>query len=358
MQTITPATIQEAADAIRDCQTIHFRGGGTKTALHHLSDDVAELCTSRLQGISEYEPSEFTFTAFGGTSIRDIQSKLAENGQYLPFDPPLAQSGATLGGTVAAGMNGSCRVRYGGLRDFILGCKFVDGLGNVVKAGGKVVKNAAGFDIPKLMVGTCGSLGLLAEITMKVFPQPVERLTLSFEFGSFRDSLNAVVALSREPYDLEAVDVLDNTMLVVRLAGETAALKPHANRIRKTVGLAGEEFHGDDEAAIWRESAEFTWAAPGATLIRIPLTPKKSLLLQEAIASLPSQVRYTIVGNLAQVAVIGDEHLRNLDSILRRLGMAGQPILGSQHCQMLGEIGGKKFSEPIRASLDPNSRFR
>ena len=96
-----------------------------------------------------------------------------KQGQYLPFDPMLSAAGATIGGTVAAGISGPGRYRYGGIRDFLLGVQFISSDGAVINAGGKVVKNAAGFDIPKLLVGSLGRLGVMTELTFKVFPQPV-----------------------------------------------------------------------------------------------------------------------------------------------------------------------------------------
>src|SRR5436190_11409249 len=114
-----------------------------------------------LSGMMEYDPAEFTFTALAGTPLAVVQKELAGNGQYLPFDPPLAAQGATLGGTVAAGLSGPGRLRYGGVRDFIVGVQWVDGSGTVIRGGGKVVKNAAGFDFPKLFTGSLGRLGIL-----------------------------------------------------------------------------------------------------------------------------------------------------------------------------------------------------
>ena len=130
---------------------------------------------------------------------------LAEHGQYLPFDPLLAEAGATLGGTVAAGANGPGRYRYGGLRDFILGVRYVDGEGQIVYAGGKVVKNAAGFDIPKFMVGSLGQFGALVEMTFKVFPKPEAYATLRLECASVVDGANAIIRLTGQPLDLDAV---------------------------------------------------------------------------------------------------------------------------------------------------------
>ena len=104
-------------------------GSGTKPRL--AADHGTRITTTALCGIVEYDPSEFTITALAGTSLRELSATLAERGQYLPFDPPFVESGATLGGTVAAGLSGPGRFRYGGLRDFILGVRFIDGEGRL-----------------------------------------------------------------------------------------------------------------------------------------------------------------------------------------------------------------------------------
>src|SRR3954452_8884954 len=175
METLAPESFAELVDAVRSTPHLLAVGAGTKPRLS--SVDAVKLSTARLRGISEYDPSEFTFTAAAGTPIREIAAALAERGQYLPFDPMLVDAGATLGGTVAAGMSGPGRFRFGGLRDFILGVRFVDGNGRLLRMGGKVVKNAAGFDLPKFFVGSLGRFGGLAEITFKVFPRPSSSLT-------------------------------------------------------------------------------------------------------------------------------------------------------------------------------------
>src|SRR4051794_9908021 len=173
---LAPETLSELIDAVRSTPRLLAIGAGTKPRLSAV--DAVKLSTARLRGISEYDPSEFTFTALAGTPVREIAAALAERGQYLPFDPPLVEAGATLGGTVAAGLSGPGRFRYGGLRDFILGVRFVDGMGRLLRLGGKVVKNAAGFDVPKFLVGSLGRFGVLAEVTFKVFPCPPTALTI------------------------------------------------------------------------------------------------------------------------------------------------------------------------------------
>jgi len=123
---VAPASATELVDAVRSAKRVLAVGAGTKPRLSALPEGT-KISTAALRGIIEYEPSEFTFTALAGTPLRDLTSVLAERGQYLPFDPMLSHAGATLGGTVAAGLSGPGRLRFGGLKDFILGTRFVDG---------------------------------------------------------------------------------------------------------------------------------------------------------------------------------------------------------------------------------------
>lgn len=131
---LKPASLAELVDAVRSAPRVLALGGGTKPRLSADADSVP-LSTAGLTGIVEYEPDEFTFTARAGTPVRDLIAVLAERGQYLPWDPPLVEAGATLGGTVAAGLSGPGRFRFGGVRDFILGVRFVDGMGRLLRLG-------------------------------------------------------------------------------------------------------------------------------------------------------------------------------------------------------------------------------
>src|ERR1051325_9403440 len=175
---LAPSTPAELAEAVRATAKVIVVGAGTNPRLAKVPDEFVRVSTTKLRGIVEYEPSEFTFTALAGTPVKEIVAALAERGQYLPFDPLLAGAGATLGGTIAAGISGPGRLRFGGLRDFLLGVQFVDGAGGLLRLGGKVVKNAAGFDLPKFFVGSLGRFGELAEVTFKVFPKPLATRTL------------------------------------------------------------------------------------------------------------------------------------------------------------------------------------
>ena len=221
------AEVQEAVRSVPLGARILLRCRGTKPPLSTPRDGVFALDVSGLSGIIEYEPGEFTFTALAGTPIAEIDAALAEHGQFLPFDPPLVEAGATLGGTVAAGLSGPGRYRYGGVRDFILGVRYVDGAGKVVRTGGKVVKNAAGFDISKLMVGSLGAFGILIELSFKVFPKPEAYATFRVPHPTLDDALATLHRLTSSQMDFFAIDLEpapDVAILWVRLGGLTAAL--------------------------------------------------------------------------------------------------------------------------------------
>ena len=219
-----PTSVDALAAIVPSQPHWQVRAGGTKPALSSAASGVPVLDMSGLAGILEHTPEECTFTALAGTRIADIERVLAVHRSHLPFDPPLAAAGATLGGTVAAGINGSCRYRYGGIRDFLIGTRIVDGEGRVVTSGGKVVKNAAGFLLHQAMVGSAGSLGLLAELTFKVFPAAEAHVTLRIDAGSIGAAVDVLSAVQRERFELAAADVTQPGTVWLRLGGFADAL--------------------------------------------------------------------------------------------------------------------------------------
>ncbi len=247
-----PATPAELADAIRSAPKVIVVGAGTKPRLAKVGDDFARIATARLRGLVEYEPSEFTFTALAGTPLKEIVAALAERGQYLPFDPGLAAAGATVGGTLAAGLSGPGRFRFGGLRDFILGVQFVDGEGRLLRMGGKVVKNAAGFDLPKFFVGSLGRFGALAEVTFKVFPRPPATRTLRLEAKDAAAKAELMCTAASARWEIDALDALGAEMLA-RWPGATMT--------------------SGDAAYLWQSVGGFSWAHSGGTLAKVALAP-------------------------------------------------------------------------------------
>ena len=280
---LAPTTFAELADAVRSVPRVLAVGAGTKPRLSAV--DAVRLSTAGLRGISEYDPSEFTFTAAAGTPVREIAAALAERGQYLPFDPVLAEAGATLGGTVAAGLSGPGRFRFGGVRDFILGVRFVDGAGRLLRLGGKVVKNAAGFDLPKFFVGSLGRFGVLAEITFKVVPRPAATRTLRLAAPTPADAVRIFTEAANTRFEFEALDLPPGeTDVLARLAAPAAALDALTREV--LTRWPGAILSDDEAERAWTELREFRWCAPTAPLVKIALAPAKVSPLGSSVQAL------------------------------------------------------------------------
>ncbi|HEX5177661.1 MAG TPA: FAD-binding protein, partial [Chthoniobacteraceae bacterium] len=294
-------TLAALSDAIRSVPRLLAVGARTKPRLSEIDASTTLISTRCLSGIIEYDPGEFTFTALAGTRLDEIMSALAEKGQYLPFDPMLVQAGATLGGTVASGLSGPGRFRFGGIRDFILGVRFVDGTGRVLRLGGKVVKNAAGFDLPKFFVGSLGRFGVLAEITFKVFPRPAHTLTLQLEVNGVADAARLFGEISKGRWEPDALDLLPNERaIVLRLAGPEPALAEIAREI--LAQYRGVALTAADAATLWRTLCEFGWADPDSAIIKVVTIGSQLPSLSAALESERARMHVSAGGDVAYIA--------------------------------------------------------
>jgi glycolate oxidase FAD binding subunit len=180
------------------------------------------LSTQRHRGIIDYDPQELVLTARGGTLLVDIESALRARGQHLPFEPPHFGEGATLGGAIACGLAGPARPAAGPVRDFVLGLKVLTGDGHVLQFGGRVMKNVAGYDVARLMVGALGTLGVLLEISVKVLPRPPQEVTLAFPLDAHK-ALARMSDWAAKPLPITATCWTDD-VLYARLHGSAAAV--------------------------------------------------------------------------------------------------------------------------------------
>ena len=352
---LEPDSPEALVEAVRSLPRLLPVGAGTKPRL--VVTDVPQVSLRRLRGIVEYEPDEYTFTARAGTPVRELVSALAERGQYLPFDPLLLDAGATLGGTVAAGLNGPGRFRYGGLRDFILGVRFVDGSGRLLRLGGKVVKNAAGFDIPKFLVGSLGRFGVLAEVTFKVFPRPAARRTLQLDATDAAHATRLLVELARGRWEAEALDVPPNGGVHVRLAGPDAALPALAAEI--LARWPGREVSSTDAKTLWADLREFRWAHPQGWLGKVVLHPHQFPVLAASLARDPAaagRIHLSAGGNVAHVSLAGDAPDERLSADWQA---AGFPVLTLRGSGVLwrGARPDTAIQHAVKQALDPQGRF-
>lgn len=350
-KTLYPTSPAEVQEAVRTHARVLAKGGGSKPALCTPSPDQTVLEMQGLSGVIEYDPSEYVLVAKAGTRLAEVGHLLAQHGQYLPFDPPLVEQGATLGGTVAAGLAGPMRQRYGGVRDFLLGVAFVDGQGNLVRGGGKVVKNAAGFDLPKLMVGSLGRLGLLTELAFKVFPYPKATATLRVGFSRLEEALEALYKLAASPIEPYALDLEPPATLVLRLGGLPEALPTRLERLAASLGRAGDLLQGEAETRYWHDLNRLDLGK--GYLVKVALTARKIPALEQALSS--TSRRYMSAGHLLYLS--WNDELRRLDTLLKSQGLAGLVLRGRAERPQIGIDLEQVFGQRVAAALDPQGRF-
>jgi glycolate oxidase FAD binding subunit len=269
------------AGRIRDAAArkapLRIRGGGTKD-FYGQSLDGEVLDTRAYAGVVDYEPTELVITVKAGTSLAEVEKTVAGHNQMLAFDPPGFGTGATIGGVVAAGLSGPRRQSAGAVRDFVLGVRMIDGRGEDLRFGGQVMKNVAGFDVSRLVAGSLGTLGLLAEVSLKVLPVPVADETVRLEMPQER-AIETLNKWGGKPLPIVA-SCHENDALTVRLAGAAAAVAaaraklggervPDADIFWLTLREQAHMFFADG-APLWRLSVPSitpTLALPGEQLI-------------------------------------------------------------------------------------------
>jgi glycolate oxidase FAD binding subunit len=255
------AQVREAAEKNTPLAIV---GGGSKT-WYGRTPTGQRLDVANHSGILGYEPRELVIRAKSGTPLAEIEAVLAQAGQYLPFEPPAFGDTATLGGTLACGLSGPGRPYAGSARDHVLGARIVNGRGEILGFGGQVMKNVAGYDLSRLMVGALGTLGVLLDVSLKVLPTPEARVTLVKECNP-RDALAAMNGWAGKPLPLTA-SVFDGNRLIVRLSGTETAVHRAAQRLGGDAMPDGDRFWAD-----LREHRH-TYFAENIPLWRLSLPP-------------------------------------------------------------------------------------
>lgn len=228
MSDLSPTLREQVLHAREQQQAISIRGNNTKSFLGH-QDDTPVLDVSAHSGVLHYEPTELVMTARAGTLLSEINKCLDEHQQMLAFEPPVFDDKATLGGTIACNLSGPRRPYTGAARDFVLGCRIINGQGQILKFGGEVMKNVAGYDVSRLMAGSMGTLGILLDISIKVIPKPQQEITIRKEV----DSTKALEVMSRWgqlPMPISAA-CHDGNHLYFRLSGSELSLRSAHNKM-------------------------------------------------------------------------------------------------------------------------------
>ncbi|MDZ4095546.1 MAG: FAD-binding protein [Paracoccaceae bacterium] len=259
-----PATEADLAEVVRGARTgggLAIRGGGTRGIGRAVTGDALE--TAGLNGISLYEPGALTIVAGAGTLLTEVEAALAAEGQRLAFEVPdmrglLGRAGqSTIGGVVAVNASGPRRVQVGACRDSLIGVRFVDGRGEIIKNGGRVMKNVTGYDLVKLMAGSHGTLGVLTEVAFKVLPVPEAQVTLLLHGLDDRRAVSVMAAALGSPYDVTGAAHWPGVGTFVRIEGFAPSVAYRADRLAGVLAEFGVVERAIDPWADIRDVAAF-----------------------------------------------------------------------------------------------------
>jgi glycolate oxidase FAD binding subunit len=345
------------------------------------------IATGRLRGITDYTPADYVVAVRAGTPFRDLQAELAKHGQWLPVDPPGAGD-ATVGGIVAANRNGPRRLLWGAIRDMVIGIRAALPSGELIKAGGKVVKNVAGYDLAKLFIGSLGAVGILTEVTFKISPLPEAGLTVMVtlpDLGAARDLTAAVMRSYLLPSAMEAA----NAAALRRLAAAAGAPEPpahawgvlllaegleesrarHVNEMRSLVGARGamEVLEGEPHRALWAAVAEFPSPAthPGAVVCRAGGPIARWPGFARAAASAPGGDAAPVLAHAGVGIVYATAPVPAAGALVEALGQAARGAGGYAVVEAApaalkaslpiwgAEPGGLELMRRLRAAYDP-----
>ena len=280
---VAPETPDEVAAVLAEGVRRRFAcapvGGGTKLALGNPPErlDVA-LSTRRLGGIIDYVPTDLVLSVGAGARFGDVQAVLAEHGQGLPIDAP---DDATIGGLIATALAGPRRLGYGTLRDLLIGIAVAHPGGTVTRAGGMVVKNVSGFDLPRVYHGSLGTLGVIVSANFKVLPLPRHETTLLAAFDELPDALAAagrVRGSSLRPTALEVTNSGGAWGMAVRLEGRPDTLGVAAEEVRRLAGGDVWSLEAGESTTWWQDylTAQDLRLGPSEALLRASVRPREA----------------------------------------------------------------------------------
>ncbi|MBS0515655.1 MAG: glycolate oxidase subunit GlcE [Proteobacteria bacterium] len=335
---------ERIAAAVAARTPLRPRGGGTKDFYAEtLAGDV--LDTREHHGILAYEPSELVITARCGTPLAEIEDALARQGQFLPFEPPAFGGEATIGGVIAAGLSGPRRASVGAARDFVLGAHLLDAHGDVLRFGGQVMKNVAGFDVARLLCGSLGVLGLITQVSLKVLPRPREEISLRFECGAAQ-ALTMFQRWRAQPLPVSATCWHDGAA-VARLSGSSSALRTAC------AALGGTPMNEADARAWWSSLREQT-----LDFFRNDETPLWRLSLP-ATASLDRSGGELIEWSGALRWLRSDAPAREIRALADALGGTAMLWRGARSASMfhpLAEVQ-RELHRRLKRQFDPHGVF-
>ncbi len=311
---LSPANETELAGMVADATgALRVVGGGTRSIGTAAPGEV--LSMAGMSGVELYEPGALTLVARAGTPLAEIEALLAGEGQMLPFEPPqmdglLGREGSsTIGGVVAANASGPRRLQAGACRDSLIGVRFVDGVGAVVKNGGRVMKNVTGYDLVKLMAGSWGTLGVMSEVAFKVLPK-LNGATVAIQVGSSSDALEAMTKAMSSPFDVNGAAYVPGEAVYLRVEGLEESVAYRVAQLQALVG--GENRVIDDpdaSSALWarlRDVADFADGSAAVWRVSMKASELVATMLAGASRAVGFDYQLDWAGGLAWVRLTSE----------------------------------------------------
>jgi glycolate oxidase FAD binding subunit len=311
VQRIQPESTQEIADTVRSHaearRPLAIEGSGSKSGLGRPVEAETLLSVRGLSGITSYQPDELVLTAWSGTPMREIWDALQAKRQHLAFEPATSalygsgNEAGTIGGVLASNLSGPRRPSAGAARDHFLGFSAVNGLGEEFKAGGKVVKNVTGYDLPKLLAGSMGTLAVLLEVTVKVLPAPEKQRTVIVPVPDVEAGHRCLATQLREALEIDgtaflpaalaarsSVDLVrapGGALAAMRLSGSPVSVADRCAALRTGLGMPSEELHSARSQALWAEINEVATLlrAEAGALWRLSIPPASGAKIATAL---------------------------------------------------------------------------
>jgi glycolate oxidase FAD binding subunit len=316
------------AEATAGRRTVRIRGSGTKSYIGDVGATDVLLSTERLAGVIDHVPADLTVTLGAGARMADVAAALARAGQFLPLDPPHADE-ATVGGVIAANSNGFWRARYGGVRDLLIGTRTALADGTVARAGGLVVKNVAGYDLDKLLVGSFGTLGVIVEATLKTLPLPETSDGLVARFDRSAGAFATADAVVRGASRVEACVIERPRDGAWHLAVQARGGGPTVDRALRDARREVAAHRGDarDLADDLARMRELPARAIDGVLVRVALPLAASAAFAESAVGLESFAALVVdaASGIARVHLLNEDDaaIRDAQALLLAARMVG-----------------------------------
>ena len=303
----------QAARAARE--PLAIEGQGSKRGLLRPVQAARSLSTRGLTGVTLYRPAELIISARAGTPLAEIEATLAEKGQHLIAESPYlngvfgTSAPPSIGGVVAANLSGPRRITWGATRDHVMGLRFINGAGEVIRSGGRVLKNVTGLDLCKLLSGSYGTLGVITEVTLKVLPAPEASATLLIETPDLASAVAALSAGLGSPFGVSAAAALpvkDHVIAAVRLEDFAASVAYRMEKLRGVLGSFGtQRVMEDAESRIfWRgvREVEPLQVMPDEAIWRVSVRPSAGPQIAAAASAIGGRVMLDWGGGLVWIA--------------------------------------------------------